>query len=32
MRWDDLITEGEAHQIRAWLVSIAREGYAAKRK
>jgi quinohemoprotein ethanol dehydrogenase len=26
-RWDDLLTEEQVHLIRAWLISIAKQGY-----
>ncbi|MFO1503948.1 MAG: cytochrome c [Steroidobacteraceae bacterium] len=31
-RWDDLLSEGDVHLVRAWLVSIARQGYDAERR
>jgi mono/diheme cytochrome c family protein len=30
--WDDLLTEAEVTQIHAYVVSTAREGYAAEQK
>jgi len=31
-RWDDLLTEDQVHLIRAWLISIARQGYDDERR
>lgn len=31
-RWDDLLDEQQVHQIRAWLISIAKQAYEAERR